>query len=104
MRLRQRARANHRSLQAELRSLIDAATGAAPQRLSIDEMAERVSKLGLTRRMTRRGSSAKTVTDRVVDASGVGAGLFNELSREMVVPCLRGLSFRSDGAPSAPRN
>jgi hypothetical protein len=50
MRLRQRARANHPSLQGELRALIDEATGAARQRLSIDEIAERVGKLGLTRR------------------------------------------------------
>jgi hypothetical protein len=50
MRLRQRAKAIHRSLQGELRALIDEATGAAPHRLSIDEIAERVGKLGLTRR------------------------------------------------------
>ena len=49
-RLRQRAKANHRSLQGELRALIEAAAAAAPRRLSVDEVAERVSKLGLTRR------------------------------------------------------
>jgi hypothetical protein len=50
MRLRQRAKANHRSLHAELLALIDEAAGAEPQRLSIDEIAERVGKLGLRRR------------------------------------------------------
>ncbi len=49
-RLRQRAKANHRSLQGELRALIEAAAAAAPRRLSVDEVAERVSMLGLTRR------------------------------------------------------
>ncbi len=48
--LRERARANHRSLQGELRALIDEATRAAPRRLSIDEIAARVGGLGLTRR------------------------------------------------------
>ncbi len=48
--LRERAKANHRSLQGELRALIDEATRAAPRRLSIDEIAARVSALGLTRR------------------------------------------------------
>jgi plasmid stability protein len=49
-RLRARAKANHRSLQGELRALIEQATGATPRRLSIDEIAVKVSKLGLTRR------------------------------------------------------
>ena len=49
-RLRERAKANHRSLQGELRALIDEATGAAPSRLSIGEIVARVSDLGLTRR------------------------------------------------------
>ena len=49
-RLRERAKANHRSLQGELRAMIDKATGAAARGLSIDEIAERVSKLDLARR------------------------------------------------------
>ena len=49
-RLRARAKANHRSLQGELRALIDDATRTAPRKLSIDEVAAKVSKLGLTRR------------------------------------------------------
>ena len=49
-RLRERAKANHRSLQGELRALIDEATGRTPHRLSVDEIAARVSRLGLTRR------------------------------------------------------
>ena len=49
-RLRERAKANHRSLQGELRALIEQAAAALPPRLSADEIAERVSKLGLTRR------------------------------------------------------
>jgi antitoxin FitA len=48
-RLRERAKANHRSLQGELRALIDEATGRTLRRLTVDEIAERVSKLGLTR-------------------------------------------------------
>ena len=48
-RLRDRAKANHRSLQGELRALIDQATGS-PRGLSIDEIVARVSALGLTRR------------------------------------------------------
>ncbi len=50
IRLRARAKANHRSLQGELRALIDEATGIAPRRLSVDEIAAKVSRLGLTRR------------------------------------------------------
>jgi antitoxin FitA len=49
-RLRERAKANHRSLQGELRALIDEATSGAPRRLTVDEISERVSRLGLTRR------------------------------------------------------
>jgi plasmid stability protein len=49
-RLRARAKANHRSLQGELRALIEQATGAPPRRLSVDEIASKVGKLGLTRR------------------------------------------------------
>ncbi len=48
--LRERAKANHRSLQGELRALIDAATKVRPQKLSVDEIAARVDKLGLQRR------------------------------------------------------
>jgi antitoxin FitA len=49
-RLRQRAKANHRSLQGELRALIEEAAAGVPRRLSVDEIAERVNGLGLTRR------------------------------------------------------
>jgi antitoxin FitA len=49
-RLRERAKANHRSLQGELRALIEAASNAGRRRLSVDEIAETVSQLGLTRR------------------------------------------------------
>jgi plasmid stability protein len=49
-RLRQRAKANHRSLQGELRALIEAVTGAGPRQLSVDEISAKVSKLGLARR------------------------------------------------------
>ena len=49
-RLRERAKANHRSLQGELRALVDAATAVAPRKLSVDEIAAKVSKLGLSRR------------------------------------------------------
>lgn len=49
-RLRERAKANHRSLQGELRALIDEATGRKLRRLTVDEIAERVGRLGLTRR------------------------------------------------------
>jgi predicted nucleic acid-binding protein len=41
----------------------------------------------------RRGSFAKTVTDKVVDASAVVALLFNELTQEEVVARLRGASL-----------
>lgn len=49
-RLRERAKANHRSLQGELRALIDAAVGIPPSKLSVDEVATKVSRLGLQRR------------------------------------------------------
>ncbi len=48
--LRERAKANHRSLQGELRALIDAATRASLRKLSVDEIAARVRELGLERR------------------------------------------------------
>ncbi len=48
-RLRERARANHRSLQGELRALIDEATGT-PRLLTVDEVVAKVSSLGLVRR------------------------------------------------------
>ena len=48
-RLRDRAKANHRSLQGELRALIEEAS-AVPHKLSIDEVATRARKLGLKRR------------------------------------------------------
>jgi plasmid stability protein len=47
-RLRERAKANHRSLQGELRALIDEATGT-PRGLTVDEIVARVSGLGLVR-------------------------------------------------------
>ncbi len=49
-RLRARAKANHRSLQGELRALIDQATASAPRTLSVDEIAAKVSRLGIARR------------------------------------------------------
>ena len=49
-RLRERAKANHRSLQGELRALIEEATSAQPRKLSLDEVATRVAQLGLKRR------------------------------------------------------
>jgi hypothetical protein len=48
-RLREHAKANHRSLPGELRALIDEAT-ATPRPLTIDEIAARASRLGLARR------------------------------------------------------
>jgi plasmid stability protein len=48
-RLRERAKANHRSLQGELRALIDEAT-RRPRPLTVDEIVARVSRLGLARR------------------------------------------------------
>lgn len=49
-RLKQRAKSNHRSLQGELLALIDEAVDATPRKSSIDEIAGKVSKLGLKRR------------------------------------------------------
>jgi antitoxin FitA len=49
-RLRERAKANHRSLERELRAIIDEAIGVARKRLSVDEIATQVGALGLTRR------------------------------------------------------
>lgn len=49
-RLRQRVKANHRSLQGELRALVEAAAGIGPHKLPVDEIAAKVGKLGLTRR------------------------------------------------------
>jgi antitoxin FitA len=46
-RLRERAKANHRSLQGELRALIDEATGT-PR--SLDEVVAKAKKLSLVRR------------------------------------------------------
>lgn len=48
-RLRERARANRRSLQGELRAVIDEATGT-PRLLTVDEVVAKVSSLGLVRR------------------------------------------------------
>lgn len=50
VRLRARAKANHRSLQGELRALIDAAVGDGLGKLSVDEVSDRASRLGLQRR------------------------------------------------------
>ena len=47
-RLRERAKANHRSLQGELRALIDEATGT-PRSLTVDEVVAKVKRLGLVR-------------------------------------------------------
>ncbi len=49
-RLRDLAKANHRSLQGELRALIERATGVIPRQLSVDEIAAKVSRLGLKRK------------------------------------------------------
>lgn len=49
-RLRERAKTNHRSLQGELRALIDAVVGIEPRELPEDEIAAKAGKLGLTRR------------------------------------------------------
>jgi antitoxin FitA len=48
-RLRERAKANHRSLQGELRALIDEATGT-PRSLTVDDVVAKVKRLGLVRR------------------------------------------------------
>jgi antitoxin FitA len=50
VRLREIAKANHRSLQGELRAMIDRATGTVPRYLSVDEIAVKASRLGLARR------------------------------------------------------
>ena len=49
-RLRERAKAHHRSMQGELRTLIDQATAEIPRKLTVDEIAAKVGALGLTRR------------------------------------------------------
>jgi plasmid stability protein len=49
-RLRLRAKRNHRSLQGELLALIDEAIEHVPRKLSVDEIAAKVGKLGLKRR------------------------------------------------------
>jgi plasmid stability protein len=49
-RLRERAKGNHRSLQGELRALVEAAAGIGPRKLSVEEISAKVGKLGLTRR------------------------------------------------------
>jgi antitoxin FitA len=49
-RLRERAKANHRSLQGELRALVEEATTELRRKLTIDEIVAKVSTLGLTRR------------------------------------------------------
>jgi hypothetical protein len=48
-RLRERAKANHRSLQGERRALIDEAISGPPRRLTVEEISERVGRLRLTR-------------------------------------------------------
>jgi antitoxin FitA len=48
-RLRERAKANHRSLQGELRALIEEAAGTR-RPLTVDEIVAGVSRLGLERR------------------------------------------------------
>jgi antitoxin FitA len=48
-RLRERAKANHRSLQGELRALIDEAAGT-PRSLTVDEVVAKVKRFGLVRR------------------------------------------------------
>jgi antitoxin FitA len=49
-RLRQRAKANHRSLQGELRALIEQATQGGPRKMSVDQLVKKVGGLGLKRR------------------------------------------------------
>ena len=49
-RLRERAKANHRSRQGERRAILDDAVGPLRRPLSIDEVADRAARLGLTRR------------------------------------------------------
>lgn len=50
---------NHRSLQGELRALIEEATGRASRRLTVDEIAERIGKFGLT----RQGEAARLIRE-----------------------------------------
>jgi len=50
LKLRARAKANHRSLQGELRALIDQATASVPLKLTVDEVAAKAAALGLQRR------------------------------------------------------
>ena len=95
-RLRERAKANHRSLQGELRAILDDAIGASGRSLSIDDIAAEVAKLGLTRRdEAARLIREETVTVKVDDASAVVALLFNELTREAIVDRLLGASLHA---------
>ncbi|HLH50239.1 MAG TPA: hypothetical protein VKV96_12920 [Roseiarcus sp.] len=50
MKLRARAKTNHRSLQGELRALIDQATASVPLKLTVAEVAAKAAALGLQRR------------------------------------------------------
>lgn len=50
LKLRALAKANHRSLQGELRALIDKATTGVPLKLTVDEVAAKAAALGLQRR------------------------------------------------------
>lgn len=50
MKLRALAKANHRSLQGELRALIDKATTNVPLKFTVDEVAAKAAALGLQRR------------------------------------------------------
>jgi len=71
-RLRERAKANHRSLQGELRALIDEAAGT-PRRLTVDEIVSRVSRLGLV----RRDEAARLIREdrKIVEARRTFGGL-----------------------------
>jgi len=46
--LRQRAKRNHRSLQGELRAIIEAVARSYKREITIDELAERGKRLGIT--------------------------------------------------------
>ena len=48
--LRERAKANHRSLEGESRAILDGGVGPSRPPLSVDEIAEKAGKLGLSRR------------------------------------------------------
>jgi plasmid stability protein len=49
--LRERAKRNHRSLQGELRAMLDAVTTAPSQKaMSLEELSAHAQSLGLTRR------------------------------------------------------